>query len=121
MEKRKDKRFKEWNKVVLKSGGRNGDGPGPDINAYTYDLSIKGAKIYSEQSFPVGSVVRIQIELARSQQALRLDAEVRWIEWNKQEKVYEMGVEFLHELSQTIMALIKHLYGEPTALPASMY
>jgi len=121
MEKRKDKRFKEWNKVALKSAERVAEGPGPVINAYTYDISIKGARIYSEQSFAVGSIVRIQIDLARSEQALRLDAEVRWIEWNREEKVYEMGVEFLHELSQTIMALIKHLYGEPTALPASMY
>jgi c-di-GMP-binding flagellar brake protein YcgR len=121
MEKRKDKRFREWNKAVLKPAANGSEnGSNHVVNAYTYDISLTGARIYSEQFFAAGSVVRIQVELLRSKQVLRVDAEVKWIEWNPHEDVFEMGVEFLHELSHSILSLLKHLYAEPTGLPSSM-
>ena len=120
MQNRRDKRFRQWNRVALKDAPGGEGPPAPPINAYTYDLSLKGARIFCERYHPAGSVVRLQIELVGSGQTLRVDAEVKWSRWNSVENVFEMGVEFLHELSQTIMTLLKHLYGEPTGLPASV-
>src|SRR5512135_314964 len=49
MEKRKERRFKQWNRASIKSA----DGPREfadpaGINAYTYDISLGGAKVYSD-------------------------------------------------------------------------
>jgi hypothetical protein len=120
MENRRDKRFRQWNKVALRESAGAEGRPEPTINAYTFDISLKGARIQSDKGFAKGSLVRLQIELVRTRETIRVDAEVKWSRWNPAEEVFEMGVEFLHELSHTIMALFKDLYGEPTGLPASM-
>ena len=34
--------------------------------------------------------------------------------------LYEVGVEFLHDISQTILTLIRHLYSAGTEIPSSV-
>ena len=114
MDKRKDKRFLERNKIFIKSTSE-GHEPvyGIGINAYTYDISLSGARIYSSLYFPVGSVVRIVIELERTHQSIKVDAEIKWSKKSEEEDdLFESGVEFLHSISQTLLSLIKHLYAE---------
>ena len=41
-------------------------GPAP-IDAFTYDLSIGGARLQTVESFEVGTLLRLQIELVRTQ------------------------------------------------------
>jgi hypothetical protein len=114
MDNRKDKRFLERNKIFIKSTSE-GHEPvyGIGINAYTYDISLSGARIYSSLYFPVGSVVRIVIELERTHQSIKVDAEIKWSKKSEEEDdLFESGVEFLHSISQTLLSLIKHLYAE---------
>jgi len=121
MEHRKDKRFNEQNNVIIKAtsevreGGTNGG-----INACTRDISLSGARIRSRQEFPVGSVIRIIIELERTHQSLKVDGEVKWSRRTEEEDLYEIGVEFLHSISQTLLSLIKHLYSEREGIPSSV-
>jgi hypothetical protein len=123
MDNRKDKRFLERNTAFIKS---TSEGPEPvygyGINAHTHDLSLSGARICSPQYFPVGSVVRIVIELERTHQSIKVDGEVKWTRKSEEDAdLHESGVEFLHSISQTLLSLIKHLYAEknggiPTAI-----
>lgn len=121
MEHRKDKRFKEQNNVLIRpsSAFREAAGNG-GINAYTRDISLSGARICSEQDFPVGSVIRILIDLERTHQILKVDGEVKWTRLSEDGDFYELGVEFLHSISQTLLSLIKHLYGEREAIPSQV-
>lgn len=121
MEHRKDKRFKEQNSVLIRpsSAFREAAGNG-GINAYTQDISLSGARICSEQDFPVGSVIRILIDLERTHQVLKVDGEVKWSRLSEDGDFYELGVEFLHSISQTLLSLIKHLYGEREAIPSQV-
>jgi c-di-GMP-binding flagellar brake protein YcgR len=119
MNMRKEKRSEERNSVVIKSAG---DGKGPyanlGINAYTYDLSLGGTRLFTAKEFPAGTVVRIVIELAKTCQTIQVDGEVKWVRKNDADEGYEVGVEFLHNISQTILTLIRHLYSAGLDIPS---
>lgn len=119
MNMRKEKRIEERNTVIIKSAG---DGKGPyanlGTNAYTYDLSLGGTRLFSEKEFAVGTVIRIVIELAKTCQTIQVDGEVKWVRKNDADGGYEIGVEFLHNISQTILTLIRHLYGAGSEIPS---
>ena len=123
MDNRKDKRFLERNTIFIKSTSEGREPVyGIGTNAHTHDLSLSGARICTSQYFPIGSVVRIVIELERTHQSIKVDGEIKWTKKNDEnEDLFESGVEFLHSISQTLLSLIKHLYAEknggiPTAI-----
>ena len=113
MERRKHRRFQQWNKAIIKSAS-GGDGilPRCPIDAYAWDLSLGGTRIQSEECFPVGAVVRIHLELVRSRESVSIDGVVRWNRWNEQENIYEFGVEFQACAQTTLQAIMKNLYHE---------
>jgi hypothetical protein len=121
MESRKDKRFGERNNVLIKdmcpalakpANGR--------INALTQDISVTGARIRSKLDFPVGDVIRLGIDLKRTQRLLRVDAEVIWSRKSKKGKHFDIGVRFLHNVPDTIILLISHFYGKQVSIPCSV-
>jgi hypothetical protein len=122
MDNRKDKRFVERNTVFIKSTSEAKETPrGNGINAHTHDLSLSGARICTPQYFPVGSVVRIVIELERTHQSIKVDGEVKWTKKSEEgDDLFESGVEFLHSISQTLLSLIKHLYAERNGIPSAI-
>jgi hypothetical protein len=120
VDNRKDKRIGEQNDVWIKDAGV-GWKPGapPKINASTYDLSISGARILCKGDFPVGHLLHIVVYFKRSGQMLCVDGEVKWSMKGKGRR-YEVGVEFLHTLPDTVVALIGHIYGKETGIPVSV-
>jgi hypothetical protein len=114
MDNRKDKRFLERNALFIKSTSEGREPVyGIETNAHTHDLSLSGARICTSQYFPTGSIVRLVIELERTHQSIKLDAEIKWAKKSgENEELFENGVEFLHCISQTLLSLIKHLYAE---------
>jgi Tfp pilus assembly protein PilZ len=121
MNMRKEKRIEERNSVTIKSAG---DGRGAlsslGANAYTYDLSLGGTRLFTDRPFAEGTIIRIVIELAKTCQTIQLDGKVKWVKKNEAEGLYEIGVEFLHHISQTILTLIRHLYGAGSEIPSSV-
>jgi len=119
--KRREKRFKEENRVVIHYAQENKDSVEyAETNAATHDISLGGARIQVDKYFPVDSVIRIQINLSRSGEAIKVDGKVKWIEKAQDKDLYDIGVEFLHHISKTVLSLIKHLYGEDTGVPTSV-
>ena len=124
MENRREKRIKERNAVFIKSAEENREiHYGVGINAYTYDLSLGGARLFTEKHFPVGTTIRVVIDLARTGQSVQIEGEVKWVKESEEEGLFEMGIEFLHQISQTILSLIRHLYTTGTGLssPTTLY
>jgi c-di-GMP-binding flagellar brake protein YcgR len=121
MEKRREKRFLEKNEVLIKSAINGKETTGSvGANAYTFDLSLAGARIRSEQFFDIGTIIRININLERTGQSIKVDGEVKWFRKNEEDEIYELGVEFLHSISQTLLSLIRHLYSDRAAGIPSM-
>jgi c-di-GMP-binding flagellar brake protein YcgR len=110
-QRRKDRRFKQWNKASIKAlpdhlytPGRSG------AEAFTYDLSLGGARIQSREPFEVGSQLSLRLELVRSSETVTIEGEVKWARLIESENIYEMGVAFNHSTSQTVMSLMKNLH-----------
>ena len=121
MDNRRERRIPERNKVLIKSAEEHHDVSfGDGINAFTHDLSLSGARLFSERQFEVGTIIRISMELARSSQAIQIEGEVKWVKMNEDEGLFEFGVEFLHNISHTVLALIRHLYGAGTGISSSI-
>jgi c-di-GMP-binding flagellar brake protein YcgR len=109
-EKRKERRVKEENRVIIEVPGTGGPDSGLEINALTQDISLGGARILMiDQSYPVGSSLKMTLYLSRSKQIIRVHAIVRWAR-TVENGLYEMGVEFEHGIPASVMALINHLY-----------
>lgn len=118
-ERRKHRRFQQWNKAIIKSAsGVQGPLPKCPIDAYAWDLSLGGARIQCEESFPVGAVLRIHLELVRSREFIGIDGEVRWTRWNEEQKTHEFGVEFRECVEATLQAIMRNLYHETEGKPA---
>jgi Tfp pilus assembly protein PilZ len=116
--KRKEDRIVERNNVSIKPclQARNGIG----INAYTGDISLGGARIFTKELFDVGSHIKVQIELAGTDELITLEGEVKWLNVKKDEDLFELGVEFRHRISNSILSLIKHIYQQDSRIPASV-
>ena len=121
MNMRKEKRIEERNTVVIRSEGTsNGSYASVGANAYTYDLSLGGTRLFTDRPFAVGTTIRIVIELAKTCQSIQVEGQVKWMKRNETDGVYEIGVEFLHHISQTILTLIRHLYSAGSEIPSSV-
>jgi len=113
MERRKHRRFQQWNKAIIKSAsGGQGILPRCPIDAYAWDLSLGGARIQCDESFPVGAILRIHLELVRSREFIGIDGAVRWTRWNEDLKIHEFGVEFQECTEATLQAIMRNLYHD---------
>ena len=110
-QRRKSKRFKQWNKTtVTPKGGGHGLRGAAESQAFTFDLSLGGARIHSPEAFAVGTPVQLRIVLARTQDSVNLEGEVKWVTRHPSENVYQMGIEFNHETPQGFMVLMREFF-----------
>lgn len=120
-EKRREKRLRDENKTVVQTACKGKDLAGSiDINALTCNISPGGAKILTHNFYPFDSTIRIQIDLSKSWQILEVDGKVKWIKKMDDEELFEIGVEFVHSISQTVLTLLEHLYGNNIKIPSSV-
>jgi hypothetical protein len=111
MTPRKDRRFKQWNKTKITPLTKPGAPNVPSLfEAFTYDLSIGGARLHTAESFEVGTLLRLEMALVRTGEALRVEGVVKWRRWEDSASVYEMGVEFQHTSMVTVLSLMKNLH-----------
>jgi len=118
-ERRREKRFKDDIKVALESIRRGkDDDTGIDINALTCDISPGGARILTHKFYPFDSDLRIQINLSGSNKIIEVEGKVKWIKKMDDEELFEIGIEFLHHISKTVLALLEHIYGNNMKIPS---
>ena len=118
-EKRRDKRIKEENRVVIEVFPSRGKGEGLAINAFTKDISLTGARIWTDRLFPLHSKLNLTLYLSRSKQVVRIRGTVKW-EKECYDGLHEIGVHFQQGIPDVIMALINHLYGKEEGIPTEI-
>ncbi len=114
--RRKRSRFVECNEVVIRTSLNKYQGTG--IKGRTYDLSTGGTRILTKKAYPVGTRVRIRIDLVRTRQVVAVDGEVTWLKVKDGQELFEIGVTFRDLTSHTILTLLKHLYGDIARSPS---
>ncbi len=118
-EKRKEKRFEEENRVLIELTSIDKDTRMKKaINAFTIDISVGGARILTDTSFPVGAEIELTLFLSSSKQIIKIKGKVKWIAPFQNEDLYEIGMKFEHRISNTILALILHIYDKEKGILA---
>lgn len=114
MTPRKDRRFKQWNKtrITFMKDPRNSH-KHPKIEAFTHDISLGGARIHSREPFEPETLLRLEIDLMRTGETLRVEGLVKWLRRSKTDDIYEMGIEFQHTSMVTVVTLMKALHEGP--------
>jgi c-di-GMP-binding flagellar brake protein YcgR len=119
-ERRRDFRIIEENRVVIEMSGAEGREVTETVGAFIKDLSLGGAKLEADRSFDSGSELKMTLYLARSWQVVKIHGRVKWVK-EINHGLYEMGIEFLHEIPGSIMSLISHLFRKQTNIPAVIH
>jgi hypothetical protein len=114
-----DKRIEEENRVVIEISPLDGKDEGLEINAFTRDISPSGARILTERQFPLDSTLNLTFYLSRSRQIVRTPGTVKWRK-QREDGLYEIGVQFHHGIPGVLMVLICHLYGKEEAIPTEI-
>jgi len=116
--KRKEDRLVERNNVSIQptQAARKPVG----INAFTRDISLGGARIYTKELFDVGSIIKIQIELSGTKELISLEGQVKWLNVQEGGDCFELGVEFKHRISNGVLCLIKHIYEQEGKIPSTV-
>jgi hypothetical protein len=118
-EKRKDRRIKEENRVVIEISPAGTPAETFEANAFTKDLSLTGARIWTDRLYPLNSKVKLTLYLSRSKQVVRICSTVRWMK-SCDDGLYEMGVQFQPGIPDAIMALINHIYSKDQGIPTAV-
>ena len=118
-ERRKDKRVREENRVVIEVAPSGGPDHGLAINAFTKDISLSGVRILTDRIFPLHSKLSLTLYLSRSKQVVRIRGAVKW-ERECDDGLYEIGVQFQQGIPDVLMALINHLYGKEEGIPTEV-
>jgi hypothetical protein len=119
IERRREKRAKEENRVLIEASSPGAPERSLAVNAFTRDISITGARIWTDLLFPLESKLDLTLHLSHSKQLVRIRGTVKW-EKECPGGLYEIGVKFQHAIPDTIMALINHFYGRGEAIPSEV-
>jgi len=119
-EKRRDKRIKEENRVVIEVSPPGAPNSSLAINAFTKDISLTGARIWTDLLFPLNSKLNLTLYLSRSKQVVRIRCAVKWKK-ECYDGLYEIGVHFQHGIPDVLMALISHFYGKEEGIPTEVH
>jgi Tfp pilus assembly protein PilZ len=115
--KRTEKRLKEKNDVVLEYYENKQTHNKSTAFGLTKDVSLNGARILTHKKIEVGSEVKLILDLSKSRQNLSIWAKVMWINLVEEDVLYEIGVKFDHGISNTVINMLKHVYGKTGSNP----
>jgi uncharacterized protein (TIGR02266 family) len=109
MEKRREKRLDEENKVVLQVISEN-EQTGESFYAISRDISVGGLRVMTDSPLPVKTRVKLEVALSDSKKLISGISEVRWVKSLFEDEVFEMGLEFVELDPQSRVYLLEHVY-----------
>ncbi len=119
-DRRKDWRADEENVVMLEYIAVNaGSVREMESISLTKDISVGGARLVTDQKFETGTLFRINIVLSRTRQNVSIFGKVKWVKPpQNSDDLYEVGVEFMHDLPETALTFIQHIYAAEKGVPS---
>jgi hypothetical protein len=119
-ERRRDGRVIEENRIVIEISGAEYREGGDSIIAFTKDLSLGGAKLETDRLFDPGMELKMTMYLSRSWQVVKVRGRIKRVK-EIDPGLYEICIEFMHEIPGSIMTLISHLFRKQTNIPTVIH
>jgi hypothetical protein len=108
-ERRKSKRKKEGNRVEIEPVSKDKEHPGENNGfAITDDISLYGIKVITEPFFPIDSLLKIDLSLAKTKKIVTMTGKVRWIK-RIGDNLNELGIEIVGTTKDNIKILFEYL------------
>lgn len=120
VENRIDPRFREEKKVVIEfyPGGKNLR-PNNVTYALTKDVSEGGVRLLTDKYFSVGTLLKITLSLSRTRQIVNVAAKVKWVQNFHTSDLYEMGIEYMHEIPESVKTMMSDHQGKEADIPST--
>jgi hypothetical protein len=115
-ERRKSKRKKEGNRVEIEPMSDDKVHPGK-INGFaiTSDISLYGIRVMTEPFFPIDSLLKIDLSLAKIKKTVTMTGRVRWIK-RIGDNLNELGIELVDTTKDNIKILFEYLIKTKVSL-----
>lgn len=111
--KRKDRRIKEENKLILEIVSDNEILKCKKIfYTLTKDISLGGINIRTDTFLPVDTVVKLKLSLSKMHDIVDARGKVKWVKCIYDDEVFEIGLEFVDMPPDKITSLIGQLYSK---------
>jgi Tfp pilus assembly protein PilZ len=121
-EKRKDQRLREEKKVVIEFYPEGKDFRPKNVTyALTRDISEGGQRLLTDRYFPIGTLLKITLSLSRTRQIVNVVAKVRWVTNFHTSDLFEMGIEYLHEIPESVLSMMKNHQEKEAKTPSSAW
>jgi Tfp pilus assembly protein PilZ len=121
-DKRKDQRIREEKKVVIEfyPGGKDSR-PKNVTYALTRDVSEGGVRLLTDRYFLVGTLLKITLSHSQSKQIINVAAQVKWVKNFHTSDLFEMGIEYVHEIPESVLSMMKNHDGKEAKVPSSAW
>ena len=118
-EKRKNLRIQEEKKVFIEfyPGGKDLR-PKNVTYALTRDVSEGGVRLLTDRYFPIDTLLKITLSLSHTHQIVHVVARVKWVQNFQTSDLYEMGIEYLHEIPESVLTMMKDHDGKEATAPS---
>jgi len=118
-EKRKGQRIREEKKVIIEAypGSKNSRQKNI-IYALTRDFSKGGVRLLTDRFFPVGLLLKITLSLSRTGQIVNVVAKVKWVKNFHTSDLFEMGIEYVHEIPESVLSMMKNHQEQVAKAPS---
>lgn len=108
-ERRKSIRKKEGNRVEIELMSGNKEQPGKNNSfAITDDISLYGIKVMTDSVFPIDSLLKIYLSLAKTKKTVTMTGKVKWIK-KVGDNLNEVGIEIIDITKDNIKILFEYL------------
>ncbi|MGD8538921.1 MAG: PilZ domain-containing protein [Candidatus Aminicenantes bacterium] len=119
-EKRKNERTKEEKKVVIEFYPEGKDQRPKNVTyALTRDVSEGGLRLLSDRYFSVGTLLKITLSLSHKKPIVNVVAKVIWVQNFHTSDIYEMGIEFMHEIPESVKTMMSDRQVEDAGIPTT--
>lgn len=84
------------------------------LAAKTLDISVGGVRLESAADVQPESLVRLHLPSDQLGKWIQLTGKIRWVKKAEEEKVVEIGLEFVDVPPETVLDLMEHIYRRPS-------
>jgi len=111
-DRRRDPRIEEEKEVILEivNSRSLNEQERKQLLARSLDISVGGIRLEAAEEFPPESLIRLKIPSDQLGKWIQVFGRVKWIRKTEEEKIIELGLEFIDTPPETVLDLMEHIY-----------
>lgn len=111
-DRRRDPRIEEEKEVILEivNSRSLNEQEKRQLLARSLDISVGGIRLEAAEEFEPQSLIRLKIPSDQLGKWIQVFGRVRWIRKIEEERIIELGLEFIDTPPETVLDLMEHIY-----------